>query len=419
VLGPDVRRDAALDALEDAEPPPGAVEGELEPRAYVVDAGGRSVPRLLADHTGFGHAVVLMREGGLPPNHVDRTVRLVDAHEGGGGADADYAVRAFVDAAVARRANRHRDGAVDVPPLEPADETALRNGLLPASTPAGTALGSVARDAADIEVGVALGGGAIRGWAHIGVLDAFAKAGVPVDYVAGTSIGAIVASVYCAGMTIEEITEALYRTSARIFKVTVPRNALLSPSGLRAGLQQTLRETLIEDLAIPCAVTATDILAQREVVLRSGLLWEAVLASVSIPGVWPPHRIGPYLLVDGGVLNPVPSNVVADMGASIQIGIKLTRSMTRSKARGDRAPRLIDMITSTFELMQSKISTDTAAASTLLIEPTFDDSAGFGLRGFHEGRRYIPNGEEAVEAALPRIAAVLPWLRRREAAVAH
>ena len=75
------------------------------------------------------------------------------------------------------------------------------------------------------------------------------------------------------------------------------------------------------------------------------------------------------------------------------------------------AYRLIDIFTSTFELMQSKITTETAAASTLLIEPTFPETSGFGLRQFPEGRRYIPIGEEAVEAALPRLTASLPWLR--------
>jgi hypothetical protein len=94
--------------------------------------------------------------------------------------------------------------------------------------------------------------------------------------------------------------------------------------------------------------------------------------------------------------------------------------MTRAtaRARPNRTPRLIDIFTSTFELMQSKITTETAAASTLLIEPTFPEVSGFGLRQFPEGRRHIPIGLEAVEAALPRLAASLPWLRHRHSTTA-
>jgi hypothetical protein len=112
----------------------------------------------------------------------------------------------------------------------------------------------------------------------------------------------------------------------------------------------------------------------------------------------------------------VPSNVLADLGANILIGVKLTRATSRAtaRARPNRVPRLIDIFTSTFELMQSKITTETAAASTLLIEPTFPETSGFGLRQFPEGRRYISVGEEAVEAALPRLTASLPWLRGKQ-----
>jgi NTE family protein len=139
---------------------------------------------------------------------------------------------------------------------------------------------------------------------------------------------------------------------------------------------------------------------------------------MSIPGVFPPLQIGPYLLVDGGVVNPVPSNVLADMGANVLIGVKLTRSLTRTRARKrpGKKPSLIEIFTSTFELMQSKITTETAAASTLLIEPTFEGSGGLGLRDFPEGRRFIPNGEAAVDAALPRLTASLPWLRSKHPA---
>ncbi len=406
VLGPGAPHDERFEA---AEPP----DGELRPRAYVLDSSGdATAAATIALRPEFKHILVLQGKG-APPPHVNRVVRLVGAHDGVGDGGAEYAIRAFVDGAV--RGSRVRDGFIDVPPLAADDEASLRDGLLTLASPAGRALGSAARNLADLEVGVALGSGAIRGWAHVGALQGLEEAGVPIDYIAGTSIGAVVASGFSVGMNIDEITEGLHNAAKRLFKLRIPRKALLSPSGFRSALEGSLGDTMIEDTLVPLAVTATDIVGQREVVLRDGLLWQAVLASAAIPGVFPPQHIGPYVLVDGGVLNPVPSNVVADMGASILIGVKLTRRST--KARTQSNMRLLDIFTSTFELMQSKISTDAAAQSTLLVEPTFENWSGFGLRTFHEGRQFIPNGVTAVEAAMPRITAALPWMRRHEAAV--
>ncbi|HEV8461362.1 MAG TPA: patatin-like phospholipase family protein [Gaiellaceae bacterium] len=409
VLGPGAPTDERLEGLE----PP---DGDLQPRAYVVDAtGDPTAAAAITARPEFKHVLVLQHEG-APPPHTKRIIRLAGPHDSVGGGRAEYAVRAFVDGAA--RGNRVRDGFVDVPPLNAEDESALRDGILPVTTPAGRALGSAARNLADLEVGVALGSGAIRGWAHVGALQGLLEAGVPIDYIAGTSIGAVVASGYSVGMNIEEITQGLHDAATRLFKLRLPRGALLSPSGFKSSLTGSLGDTLIEETLVPIAVTAVDILGQREVVLREGLLWQAVLASAAIPGVFPPQHIGEQVLVDGGVLNPVPSNVVSDMGASIQIGVKLTRR-SGAKMRMQRRPRLFDIFTSTFELMQSKISTDAAAASTLLVEPTFENQTGFGLRSFDQGRQFIPNGYDSVETALPRIHAALPWMRRREAVAVH
>ena len=404
--------DLAALAQGNAVPP---VDTDPLPRAYVanVESYGASFDDAIRKVTAaYPHVVALVPDGRVTPATTNRTLRLVGASDANDGETrAEYALRGWVDPDGRRRPDT--DGELRVAPLTAEDEEQLRAGVLALSTPAGRTIGTAARDVTDMRVGVALGGGAIRGWAHIGVLAELDRIGVPVDYLVGTSIGAIVASSYCFGHTPTETEEALYLASAKIFRVRLPRTALLSNSGVKRGLVSSYGDALIEDTATPLAVTATDIVQQREVVLRNGLLWEGALASMSIPGVFPPQQVGPYLLVDGGVVNPVPSNVLADMGANVLIGVKLTRSLTRTRARArpDKKLSLIEIFTSTFELMQSKITTETAAASTLLIEPTFEGAGGFGLRAFPEGRRFIPNGEAAVEAALPRLAASLPWLR--------
>jgi NTE family protein len=139
---------------------------------------------------------------------------------------------------------------------------------------------------------------------------------------------------------------------------------------------------------------------------------------MALPGIYPPQCIGPYTLVDGGVLNPVPSNVAAEMGADTVIAVRL---MARSGLKTDypesqessgRPPTMLHTITRSLEMLQSKIAADTAAAATILIEVNFEDTVRVGLRRWTQARRYIELGEAAFEAALPRIVAAVPWVGR-------
>ena len=120
-------------------------------------------------------------------------------------------------------------------------------------------------------------------------------------------------------------------------------------------------DILIEDLPTPLALVAADVITQRELVLRRGLLWQAVLASIAIPGVYPAQRIGPYVAVDGGVLNPLPVNVAAEMGAGTVIAVKLGAAAPQSGARprgraGERqAPGRAGVLLRSIEMMQRGI----------------------------------------------------------------
>jgi NTE family protein len=138
---------------------------------------------------------------------------------------------------------------------------------------------------------------------------------------------------------------------------------------------------------------------------------------MAIPGLYPPQQIGAHTLVDGGVVNPVPSNVTAVMGADIVIAVKLARRSgplaveNEAQQATNRSQSVLQTLLRSFEMMQSKIITEAAAKATILIEPVFGTSSNYGLRSFMEGRSYIELGEAAALAALPRIAAALPWLR--------
>lgn len=398
----------------------------MEARAYVMVAapGAASMPATLIEMletlcSQYGH--VLVQVVGQPQLSIPaaRSLWLTNVH---GTLPEErhhhpkYTLRAWSDAS--RPSRLDRDGIWSIPTLGPSDEQALQQGILSTATPAGRALGWVARDLARLKVGLALGAGAARGYAHIGVLRVLERIGLPVDYLAGTSIGAVVASLYAGGHPIEEIAEILDKVGATAFRLTLPRMSLLSSSGLRAGMQQVGGQKHFEELDIPLALVAADLITQQEVVFSRGLVWPAVLASVSIPGIYPPQRIGSYTLVDGGVLNPVPADVAAEIGADRVIAVKLSglpsssRKWAEAEQTGSGGPSVFQTLLRSLDLMQSKITASTAAATTILIEPVLKDSGGVSLRHFSQGRRFIEQGEAAVEAALPRLAATFPWLSR-------
>jgi NTE family protein len=192
---------------------------------------------------------------------------------------------------------------------------------------------------------------------------------------------------------------------------------LLSSTGLRSGIQQIAGDQRIENLALPLALVAADLSTQQEVVFRRGLLWPAVLASVSLPGIYPPQRIGPFTLVDGGVLNPVPGDVVAELGADRILAVRLSnhppgqRNWAEAQPSINSGPSVLQTMMLSLDLLQSRISTHTAAAATILIEPVLEERDGKGLRHFSQGRSFITRGIAATEAVSPLLTQAFPWLR--------
>ncbi len=176
------------------------------------------------------------------------------------------------------------------------------------------------------KLGVALGSGGARGWAHIGVLQALARAEIPVHCVAGTSIGALVGGVYAAGGLNDLATFArdlTWRDVVSYFDVVFPRSGLLDGNRIYELLSEQTRNLLIEEAPIPFACVATDLGAGTEVHLRSGSLVDAIRASISIPGVFTPFPKDGVYLTDGGILNPVPVNLLAELGAEVTLAVNL------------------------------------------------------------------------------------------------
>jgi NTE family protein len=177
------------------------------------------------------------------------------------------------------------------------------------------------------KVGLALGSGGAKGLCHISVIEYLDSLGIPIHMISGSSIGAVVGAVYCAG-TLGKFKEDMLKFTMRellaYMDPVVPRSGFIEGKGFIKFMARYIsRSTAIEDLKIPLAIVATDYIKGTPVIFRHGSVLEALRASVSIPGVLVPVRYQGTLLMDGGVANPLPVNVLKDMGAGMTIAVNL------------------------------------------------------------------------------------------------
>ncbi len=189
-------------------------------------------------------------------------------------------------------------------------------------------------------IGLALGSGSVRGWSHIGVIQELTELGIKPDIVCGSSIGALVGAAYANGVLdqLEDWARRLNRVEmARLVDFVGARGGLIEGTRFMAAIRKFCGDTLIEELPIPFLAVACDFATGREVWLREGSLLRAIRASVAIPGLVVPGRIGERLLVDGGLVNPVPVAPCRALGADIVIAVNVNADLVSRHRRNDRA----------------------------------------------------------------------------------
>ncbi len=189
------------------------------------------------------------------------------------------------------------------------------------------------------KIGLALGGGAARGWSHIGVLRALEEKNINIDYIAGTSIGAFVGAFYAIGKLeyLENFALDLdWKIILSYFDVRFPTKGLLDGNKIYKLVSKNILHKNIEETKIPFCAVATNIKTGNEVRMRTGSIVDAVRASISIPGIFTPFKKDGMYLVDGGLLNPVPVDVVREMGADIVIAVDLNNDITGKTGSSER-----------------------------------------------------------------------------------
>jgi NTE family protein len=296
-------------------------------------------------------------------------------------------------------------------------------------------------------VGLVLGSGSARGWAHIGVIRSLMQAGVPIDYVAGASIGAFVGAAFCAGqidLLAEEVLRLDWRRMASMLDFALPRTGLLAGEKITAFIRHLVHDRTIEELSLPFCAVATSLRTGREIWLRHGSTVEAVRASLSLPGIFTPVRHGTLWLVDGGLANPVPVTVCRAMGAEVVIAVNLNADIlspphrSTKKKEQDAHPQRDQRLRQTFQrywqeqgerfrqrllvprrsgegplsifevllysvhVMQDRITRQRLAADPPEVQIT-PSLRHIQLWEFHRAEEAIAEGERAAQALLPTI----------------
>jgi len=306
------------------------------------------------------------------------------------------------------------------------------------------------------KIGLALGSGSARGWSHIGVIQGLREEGISIDMVSGTSIGAIVGGAFAAG-AIDQLDEWVRELSwsdiIGFMDVMFPRSGLIEGDKIIKFFKKNFTDPNIEDLPMPFAAVATDLISGEEMWIREGSLMDAVRASISMPGIFVPCKKEHQWLVDGGLVNPVPVSTCRAMGADIVIAVNLNSGLVgkrrtqktklkndqsaKEKAtsgkfreqltayldstvkRGkalipawlgpgglDRDPSLFEVMATATNIMQDRITRQRLAGDPpdILITPRL---AHIGLMEYNRAADAIREGRRAFELSLPLLKDVL------------
>ena len=252
------------------------------------------------------------------------------------------------------------------------------------------------------KIGIALGGGFARGLAHIGILKVLEEEGIPVDFIAGTSVGSVIGAAYASGISVKELEEVASLVRFKDFsRWTFSRFGLFSNDKMTVFLHKILRCKTFEELKIPLAIAATDIITGEAAIFTKGDLVDPVRASCAYPGMFQPVKIDGRLLVDGLLAHSVPAMPLRDMGAERVISVSLSAHWV--KPGGPR--HVFDVIGQCFSIAQERMCGPWKAASDIILEPEIGE---FAYDDFVRAPDLIRCGEAAARAAMPQIRSWMP-----------
>lgn len=240
------------------------------------------------------------------------------------------------------------------------------------------------------KIGLALGSGGARGFAHLGAIKVLQEEGIPIDMIAGSSMGAMVGCFYAAGLEMER----LYKFSTAFKRkyyldFTVPKMGFIAGKRVKDLIRLLTHGKNLEDLTIPVSVVATDLMSGEKVIFDKGPVADAVRASISIPGIFVPEKLNGRLLVDGGVVDRVPVSVVKEMGADIVIAIDVSHVKANTEITS-----IYDVIMQSLDILQMELVSHRVIDSDFIIKPRVEM---YSSKAFTNIEEMIKIGEEEMK----------------------
>jgi NTE family protein len=263
-------------------------------------------------------------------------------------------------------------------------------------------------------IGLALGGGAARGFAHVGVIQVLEQNGIRPDLVVGTSAGSLVAALYASGKSAAELEQtALQMEEAAITDWMLPlfNRGVLKGEALARYVNRQVQHKPLQGMKLPLGIVATDLASGQGVLFRRGDTGTAVRASSAVPGVFMPVAINGREYVDGGLVAPVPVQQAREMGAEVVIAVDIS-----SAPEGESTSDALRVMLQTFTIMGQSINRYALAEADVVVRPAL---VGVGSADFGARQRSIVAGREAMQAALPRVRQQLQAKRQPETGTAR
>jgi NTE family protein len=256
-------------------------------------------------------------------------------------------------------------------------------------------------------IGLALGGGAARGFAHVGVIQVLEEAGIRPDLVAGTSAGSLVAAIYASGKTgaqLQQVAETMEEAAIADWTLPIFNRGLLRGEALARYVNGQVGNRLIENMPLPLGIVATDLHSGQSVLFQRGDTGTAVRASSAVPAVFQPVQIAGREYVDGGLVSPVPVRYARQMGAELVIAVDIS-----SAPEGNLAGDTLQILLQTFAIMGKSINTYEVREADLVVRPVL---TGIGSADFRARKRSIEAGRAAMQQLLPQLRAKMAELAR-------
>jgi len=256
------------------------------------------------------------------------------------------------------------------------------------------------------KIGLALSSGGARGFAHIGILKVLERERIPIDLVTGTSMGAIIGALHCAGLRAREIEEIFTRNHwAKLVDPKWPKEGLMGGDKIEALIRKAIKNKKFSDLEKPFAVVATDLNTGERIVLDEGNVTDAVRASISVPGILIPVKFGKKVLVDGNLVDPLPIGLLKNLGAKVVIASNAIKdlsikSKTLRKKKG--VPNIFDTIMKSIVIIENERVANTLEKNQpdLMIKPKLKEVS---TMDYNKAKKIIKYGEREANRVIQEV----------------